>query len=85
MHCQSRTGHAYTERTRAFGYGWRVSVWELDALSVPIGGDRMLEVVLAGPNDGLPDAHLLPEHGLLSLSLGSYGEILDALLTLGSA
>jgi pimeloyl-ACP methyl ester carboxylesterase len=30
------------------------------------------------------DAHLRPEHGHLSLSLGSYGEILDAMLAEGS-
>ena len=36
-----------------------MSVWELDALSVPVDG-RVLEVVLAGPPDGLP---LFVHHG----------------------
>ena len=31
------------------------------------------------------DAHLRPEHGHISLSVSSYGEILDALLAGGSA
>lgn len=37
-----------------------MSVWELDALSVPVGDGRVLEVVLAGPPDGLP---LFAHHG----------------------
>lgn len=41
------------------GYGCRMRVWELDALSVPVDG-RMLEVALAGPSDGVP---LFVHHG----------------------
>ena len=37
-----------------------MSVWELDAMSVPVGAHRTLEVVLAGPADGLP---LFSHHG----------------------
>ena len=37
-----------------------MSVWEPDALSVPVGVARTLEVVLAGPADGLP---LFSHHG----------------------
>ena len=37
-----------------FGYRWRVSVWELDAQSVPVADGRVLEVVLGGPPDGIP-------------------------------
>jgi pimeloyl-ACP methyl ester carboxylesterase len=37
-----------------------VSVWELDALSVPAADGRVLEVAVAGPSDGLP---LFSHHG----------------------
>lgn len=37
-----------------------MSVWELDALSVPVADGRVLEVALAGPPDGKP---LFSHHG----------------------
>jgi pimeloyl-ACP methyl ester carboxylesterase len=53
-----------------------VSVWELDALSVPVGADRVLEVVLAGPPDGLP---LISHHGTPGAA-----EMFDPLVDLGA-
>jgi pimeloyl-ACP methyl ester carboxylesterase len=38
----------------------RVGVWEMEALSVPVSSGRALEVVLAGPPDGVP---LFSHHG----------------------
>jgi pimeloyl-ACP methyl ester carboxylesterase len=37
-----------------------VGTWQLEAISVPVGDARLLEVVLAGPPDGLP---LFSHHG----------------------
>jgi pimeloyl-ACP methyl ester carboxylesterase len=52
-----------------------VSVWELEALSVSVDG-RMLEVVLAGPQDGVP---LFSHHGMPGAA-----EMLDPLVAIGA-
>jgi pimeloyl-ACP methyl ester carboxylesterase len=53
-----------------------VSLWELDALSVSAAEGRMLEVVLAGPPDGLP---LLVHHGTPGAA-----EMFDPLVDIGA-
>jgi pimeloyl-ACP methyl ester carboxylesterase len=53
-----------------------MSVWELDALSVAVDGGRVLEVVLAGPSDGLP---LFSHHGTPGAA-----EMFDPLVDIGA-
>jgi pimeloyl-ACP methyl ester carboxylesterase len=53
-----------------------VSVWELDALSVPVDDGRVLEVALAGPPDGLP---LFSHHGTPGAA-----EMFDPLVAVGA-
>jgi pimeloyl-ACP methyl ester carboxylesterase len=53
-----------------------VTVWELDALSVPVGDGRLLEVVLAGPPDGMP---LFSHHGTPGAA-----EMFDPLVEIGA-
>jgi pimeloyl-ACP methyl ester carboxylesterase len=53
-----------------------VSVWELDALSVTAADGRVLEVVLAGPPDGLP---LFTHHGTPGAA-----EMFDPLVEVGA-
>ena len=43
-----------------FGYGSRVVVWDQEAQSVSVSDGRVLEVITAGPRDGLP---LIVHHG----------------------
>jgi pimeloyl-ACP methyl ester carboxylesterase len=51
-----------------------VSVWELDALSVSVADDRVLEVVVGGPPDGLP---LVFFHGTPGAA-GPFDQLIDA-------
>jgi pimeloyl-ACP methyl ester carboxylesterase len=37
-----------------FGYGSRVAVWDQEAQSVSLSDGRVLEVITAGPRDGMP-------------------------------
>ena len=53
-----------------------MSVWELDALSVAVGSDRVLEVVCAGPPDGRP---LISHHGTPGAA-----EMFDPLVAVGA-
>ncbi len=53
-----------------------MSVWELDALSVPVADGRVLEVALAGPPDGLP---LFSHHGTPGAA-----EMFDPLVAVGA-
>jgi pimeloyl-ACP methyl ester carboxylesterase len=53
-----------------------VSVWELDALSVPVGEGRVLEVVVAGPADGMA---LFSHHGTPGAA-----EMFDPLVEIGA-
>lgn len=53
-----------------------MSVWELDALSVSVGDGRVLEVALAGPQDGMP---LFSHHGMPGAA-----EMLDPLVEIGA-
>jgi pimeloyl-ACP methyl ester carboxylesterase len=53
-----------------------MSVWELDALSVSVDDGRLLEVVLAGPADGLP---LFAHHGTPGAA-----EMFDPLVEIGA-
>ncbi len=53
-----------------------MSVWELDALSVSVGDGRVLEVVVAGPPDGMP---LFSHHGTPGAA-----EMLDPLVEIGA-
>ena len=72
-----------------FGYGWPVRAWELDALSVrSISSSRWRPRTSSSPFHGhwlaghLPGARaeLRPGEGHLSITLSSYGEILEDLL-----
>jgi pimeloyl-ACP methyl ester carboxylesterase len=51
-----------------------VSVWELDALSVPAGDGRALEVVVGGPPDGVP---LVFFHGTPGAA-GPFDQLIEA-------
>jgi pimeloyl-ACP methyl ester carboxylesterase len=88
-HALSRGVWGWFDDDRAILGDWG---FDLDEIRAPLslwhgGQDRFVPIAhgewLAA--HVVADAHLLPEHGHLSLSLSSYGEILDCLLALGSA